>query len=157
MQRWARGDLSKPRLSDPAHRDTDLPYVCAAWRSRGPIKSGARISPYIRCGVDSVYLVAILDWFSRTLWLGNLDHAGHELLPVGIGSGTGEGKPEVSLRSGGTVTSTNSEPSGNAGILISMDGVTRVGHIFTERLWRTVKYEEVYLKDYAGVPDAWEA
>ena len=27
-------------------------------------------------------------------------------------------------------------------------------NIFTERLWRTVKYEEVYLKDYAGVPDA---
>jgi putative transposase len=42
-----------------------------------------------------------------------------------------------------------------AGILISMDGRGRaLDNIFTERLWRTVKYEEVYLNDYGGVPDA---
>ena len=42
-----------------------------------------------------------------------------------------------------------------AGVLISMDGRGRaMDNIFTERLWRSLKYEEVYLKDYAGVPDA---
>ena len=41
------------------------------------------------------------------------------------------------------------------GIHVSMDGRGRVfDNIFIERLWRTVKYEEVYLKDYAGVQDA---
>jgi len=40
-------------------------------------------------------------------------------------------------------------------IAISMDGAGRVfDNIFIERLWRSVKYEEVYLKDYAAVPDA---
>jgi len=42
-----------------------------------------------------------------------------------------------------------------AGVRISMDGRGRVfDNIFVERLWRTVKYEEVYLKDYATVPEA---
>src|SRR5207237_1978833 len=42
-----------------------------------------------------------------------------------------------------------------AGIVISMDGRGRaLDNVFTERLWRSVKYEEVYLKDYDGVPDA---
>ena len=44
-----------------------------------------------------------------------------------------------------------------AGIRISMDGRGRVyDNIFVERLWRTVKYEEVYLKDYTSVAEAWE-
>jgi len=43
----------------------------------------------------------------------------------------------------------------DARVLISMDGRGRaLDNIFTERLWRTVKYEEVYLKDYTGVLDA---
>src|SRR5207247_10409158 len=43
----------------------------------------------------------------------------------------------------------------DARVLISMDGRGRaLDNIFTERLWRTVKYEEVYLRDYTGVLDA---
>ena len=43
----------------------------------------------------------------------------------------------------------------STGVLISMDGQGRVtDNIFVERLWRRVKYEEVYLKDYASVPEA---
>jgi putative transposase len=42
-----------------------------------------------------------------------------------------------------------------AGIAISMDGRGRfMDNIFTERLWRTVKYEDVYLKDYGAVDAA---
>ena len=45
----------------------------------------------------------------------------------------------------------------SAGVAISMDGRGRaLDNVFVERLWRTVKYEEVYLKDYAGVPAAVE-
>jgi hypothetical protein len=41
----------------------------------------------------------------------------------------------------------------SAGVAISMDGRGRaLDNVFVERLWRTVKYKEVYLKDYAGVP-----
>ena len=40
------------------------------------------------------------------------------------------------------------------GILISMDGRGRaLDNVFVERLWRTVKYEDIYLKDYASVPE----
>jgi putative transposase len=43
----------------------------------------------------------------------------------------------------------------SAGVAISMDGRGRaLDNVFVERLWRSVKYEEVYLKDYAGVPAA---
>ena len=48
------------------------------------------------------------------------------------------------------------EELSKAGVAISMDGRGRVfDNIFTERLWRTVKYEEVYLKDYTDPDDAW--
>jgi putative transposase len=46
----------------------------------------------------------------------------------------------------------------NAGVQISMDGKGRAqDNIFVERLWRTVKYEEVYLRDYADGREAWKS
>ena len=103
-----------------------------------------------------MYLVAVLDWFSRYVvaWaLSNtLDttfclQALHQALQVGT--------PEISNTDQGaqftaqTFTSTLKE----ADIRISMDGRGRCfDNIFVERLWRSVKYEDIYLKEYETVP-----
>jgi putative transposase len=67
------------------------------------------------------------------------------------------GKPEI-LNSDQGTQFTSDDFTGrleNAGVAISMDGRGRVfDNIFIERLWRTVKYEEVYLRDYGSVTEA---
>ncbi len=104
-----------------------------------------------------MYLVAILDWFSRYVlaWqLSNtldcrfcLDALQQALLL---------GQPEIFNTDQGvqfTAREFTARLEGR-GIRISMDGRGRAfDNIFTERLWRTVKYEDIYIKDYASVPE----
>ena len=105
-----------------------------------------------------IYLVAVMDWYSRYLlsWKVSitLDAAFcAEALEDALTVGT----PEIfNTDQGSQFTSKNfTDVLKDHHIAISMDGKGRVfDNIFIERLWRTVKYEEVYLKDYANV---WEA
>jgi putative transposase len=99
-----------------------------------------------------IYLVAVMDWFSRYVlsWavsitmdlsfcLEALDHT------------LGVARPEIfNSDQGAQFTSLEfTERLVSAGIQISMDGRGRaLDNVFVERLWRTVKYEEVYVKDY---------
>jgi putative transposase len=102
-----------------------------------------------------VYLVAVMDWFSRyglswavsiTMEVGCCLEALEQALAVAI--------PDI-FHSDQGAQFTSVEFTARleaAGIQISMDGRGRaLDNIFVERLWRTVKYEEVYLKDY-GTP-----
>lgn len=113
---------------------------------------------YIRMRQGFVYLTAFLDWFSRyvlsfelsvTLDVDFVFEAGKRALSVGI--------PEIANSDQGVqytsqVYRTVWNPETTK---ISMDGRGRaMDNIFTERLWRTVKYEEVYLKEYETVKDA---
>lgn len=105
-----------------------------------------------------VYLVAVLDWFSRYVlsWEGSVSLDTHFCLSA-LERALGQAQPQIFNRDqGGQFTS--EEFTGRltkAGVAISMDGHGRaLDNIFVERLWRTVKYEEVYLKDYASVPQA---
>ena len=107
---------------------------------------------YIRLHGGFLYLVAVMDWFSRYVlsWavsitmdvgfcLEALDHALEMARPEVFNSD--QGAQFTSLDFTGRLAS--------AGIQISMDGRGRaLDNVFVERLWRTVKYEEVYLKDY---------
>jgi len=113
---------------------------------------------YIRLRRVFAYLVGILDWYSRYLlsWALSVDleadfcvRALEEALMLG--------NPEIFNTDQG-VQFTSEAFTGTLegrGIRISMDGRGRVfDNIFVERFWRSVKYEDVYLKDYADVPDA---
>ena len=150
----------KPRLSDPAPGHRIYPYRLRGLAITRPNQVWSTDITYIRLRRGFVYLVAILDWFSRYVvdWeisitldtsfcLSTLDRALEKATPEIFNSDQG-------------AQFTSDEFTGcleNAGILISMDGRGRaMDNIFTERLWRSVKYEEVYLKDYLGVPDALE-
>lgn len=105
-----------------------------------------------------VYLVAILDWFSRYVvdWEVSITLDTSFCLST-LDRALEKAKPEIfNSDQGSQFTSAEfTRRLEDARVLISMDGRGRaLDNIFTERLWRTVKYEEVYLKDYTGVLDA---
>jgi putative transposase len=112
----------------------------------------------IRLQGGLVYVVAILDWCSRDVW----SWAVSITMEVGFGLDAlehafGVAHPEVFHRDhGAQFTSTElTKRLETAGIRLSMDGRGRaLDHVFVERLWRTVKHEEVYLQDDATPREA---
>ncbi len=113
---------------------------------------------YIRLRAGWVYLVAVLDWYSRYVVAWALD----QTLALGFVL-----EAMASALSRATPESCNSDQGSHftspqylglltgADVRISMDGRGRaLDNVFTERLWRSVKYEEVYIKDYASPKEA---
>ena len=113
---------------------------------------------YIRLRWGFVYLVAILDWFSRYVLTWELSvTVDGQFCQDALQRALGAGRPTIfNTDQGAQFTSeTFTGLLRTAGVQISMDGRGRaLDNIFVERLWRSVKYEEVYLKDYASVTDA---
>jgi len=113
---------------------------------------------YIRLRRGFVYLVAVLDWYSRYLlsWAvsGSLEV---EFCLEALEESLAEARPEIFNTDQG-VQFTSEAFTGllaRQKIRISMDGRGRVfDNIFVERFWRTVKYEEVYVKEYADPSEA---
>jgi putative transposase len=113
---------------------------------------------YIRLRAGFIYLVAVIDWFSRYVLSWSLSNTLDtsfciEALEQALRHAKGQ-QPQIFNTDQGCQF-TSQEFTGRlaaAGISISMDGRGRaLDNIFVERLWRSVKYEEVYLKDY-GTP-----
>ena len=99
-----------------------------------------------------MYLVAVLDWYSRYIVSWELDQTLH--LPFALDAATRAlqlAKPTIWNSDQGSHFTSAAYVNllRTHGVQISMDGRGRVlDNIFTERLWRTIKYEEVYLKEY---------
>jgi len=116
---------------------------------------------YIKLAHGFIYLVAILDWYSRFVlsWkIGNTLDAGFciEALEEAL---MYYGKADIFNTGQGSQFTSNAFTKLllENGIQISMDGKGRAfDNIFTERLWRTVKYEEVYLNSYQSINEAKE-
>ena len=148
----------KPRLSRAMPEHTVYPYLLRDAVIATPDQVWCADITYIRMVQGFVYLVAIMDWFSRYVlaWeisltldkafcIAALERALTISRP-GIFN-TDQGAQFTSREFTGTLS--------HAGIRISMDGRGRVfDNIFIERLWRTVKYEEVYLHEYRTVSGA---
>lgn len=113
---------------------------------------------YIRLKGGFVYLVAILDWFSRyVLDFGISITLEADFCIEALERALTRGKPEIFNSDQGSqfTSSRHSKLLEDADVLISMDGKGRaIDNIFVERLWRSLKYEEVYLKDYETVQEA---
>jgi putative transposase len=113
---------------------------------------------YIRLHQGFVYLVAVMDWFSRYVlsWALSVTLDG-QFCCEALQQALRQGPPEIFNTDQGAQF-TSKDFTGlleEQGIQISMDGRGRaLDNVFVERLWRSVKYEEVYLKDYATVPEA---
>jgi putative transposase len=145
----------KPRLSQGNERHRKYPYLLKGVKVETPNHVWSTDITYIRLRQGFVYLVAILDWFSRYVlsWkisltmevefcLEALEMALKIDRPVIFNSD--QGSQFTSVEFTGRLQA--------EGIHISMDGRGRVfDNIFVERLWRTVKYEEVYIKSYDNV------
>ena len=112
---------------------------------------------YIRLSAGWMYLVAILDWFSRYVVAWELDQTLEiAFVLAAVDRALARVRPEIwNSDQGSHFTSPQYiERLLARDVQISMDGKGRaLDNIFTERLWRTVKYENVYLNDY-GTPRA---
>lgn len=148
----------KPNLSRPAKGHKIYPYLMRGLRIDRPNKAWCADITYIRMQEGFMYLVAVMDWHSRKVlsWaLSNTLDTGFCLraLEAAIQS---HGVPEVCNTDQGSQF-TSSEWTGalkRHGIRISMDGRGRaLDNAFVERLWRSLKYEEVYRREYQGVAD----
>ncbi len=105
-----------------------------------------------------LYLVAIMDWHSRYVVAWRLSNTLEADFCVdALKEALGQGQPEVfNIDHGSLFTSLGfTQALQELGLKISMDGNGRYNdNIFVERLWRTVKYEGVYLKAYANATEA---
>lgn len=113
---------------------------------------------YIRLSHGFVYLVAIIDWYSRYVLSWRLSNTlDSDFCVEALKDALEYGTPEIFNTDQGSQF-TSEAFTGlliRAGIQISMDGKGRaMDNVFVERLWRTVKYENVYLNSYSTIPEA---
>jgi len=152
------GIYPKPRLSanGPGHKV--YPYLLKGVTVDRPDQAWAADITYVRLAQGFIYLVAILDWYSRYVVSWELSKTlDTSFCLEALGKALRVSKPEI-FNSDQGVQFTSLDFTGRlqeAGIKVSMDGRGRVyDNIFVERLWRSVKYEEVYLHDYLTVLEA---
>jgi putative transposase len=149
----------KPRTSIPALEATIYPYLLGNLVIDRPNQVWSSDITYLPMAHGFLYLMAILDVASRKVlaWrLSNTLSADFcvEALEEALRK---YGRPEIfNTDQGSQFTSEDwTAPLKSAGVAISMDGKGRwIDNVFIERLWRSVKYEEVYLRAYANGTEA---
>ena len=148
----------KPNLSKPHLNNKIYPYLLRGVNINRSNQVWATDITYIRLNKGWVYLVAIMDWFSRYIvsWEVSTGLEANFCINA-LEKALATGRPEIfNSDQGSQFTSLDfTSKLLQKGIQISMDGKGRfIDNIFTERLWRSLKYEEVYIKDYQNVREA---
>lgn len=149
----------KPNLSKPAPGHKIYPYLMKGLTIKEPNQAWCADITYIRLDGGFVYLVAIMDWYSRKILAWELSNSMDASFCVKAL------RQAVALYGSPAVMNTDqgSQFTGDDWITvlkdhhvrISMDGKGRaIDNVFVERFWRTLKYEEVYRREYNGVSDA---
>lgn len=146
----------KPRTSTAAKDHKIYPYLLNAVVLSRPNQVWSADITYVRMAKGFMYLVAIIDWCSRYVLSWQLSNTmDPAFCLVALDMALVQGEPMIFNTDQG-VQFTSLAFTGRlerAGIAISMDGRGRaLDNIFVERLWRSVKYEDIYLKDYTTVP-----
>lgn len=150
----------KPKLSMSHPEHKIYPYLLANLNIVRPNQVWSADITYIRLRPGYLYLVAIMDWFSRYVLSWRLSNSlDVSFCLEALEEALEQGCPDIFNTDQGSQFTSN-DFTGillSKGIRISMDGRGRAfDNIFTERLWRSVKYEEVYIKDYRIYKDARE-
>jgi putative transposase len=149
----------KPRTTKPAPGHRIFPYLLRSMAIDRPNQVWAADITYVPIGRGFLYLVAVIDWASRAVLAWRLSNTMDVSFCV---SALAEalarfGKPEIFNTDQGSQF-TSAAFTGTlaaAGIRISMDGRGRwMDNVFIERLWRSLKYEDIYLKGYADGREA---
>lgn len=179
MAAWLRGQ-GRPVSRKRVRRLMRLMGIIAIYRPPNTSKPGRghKVYPYLLRGVEVnrvnqvwsadityipiahgfMYLVAIMDWYSRYVLAWRLSNTmDSDFCVDALEEALSKGRPEIfNTDQGSQFTSeTFTGILLQHGIQISMDGKGRCrDNVFVERLWRSLKYEEVYLKGYQRVPEA---
>ena len=147
-----------PSTSKPHPQHPVYPYLLRGVDIIRPNQVWSTDITYIRLPRGFVYLVAIIDWYSRKVLSWRLSNTMDTTFCVDSLEEAIKcyGVPEIFNSDQGSQFTSDAFTGLliNNGIRISMDGRGRaLDNIFVERLWRTVKYEEVYLKHYGTIQD----
>ena len=149
----------RPRTTKPEPGHKIYPYLLRGMAITRPNQVWAMDITYIPMARGFVYLAVVLDWFSRRVlsWR-RIDHDGGGILRRDAGGCFGSSRQAGHLQYRPGLAVHGSAFTGvlaNNGIAISMDGKGAWrDNVFVERLWRSVKYEEVYLRAYDSVSEA---
>ena len=151
--------LPKRRLSQPGLGDRIYPYLLRGVKVARVNQVWSADITYVRLARGFVYLVAIMDWFSRYVLAWEVSTTLDTSFCVSAleWALAGGAQPEIfNSDQGSQFTSVEfTRRLIDRSIQISMDGRGRaLDNVFVERLWRTVKYEEIYLNDYPDVETA---
>jgi putative transposase len=142
----------RPRTSQPAPGHKIYPYLLGGMKITRPNQVWAVDITYIPMARGFLYLVAIIDWYSRYVlsWrLSNTLDAG--FCVEALEEALKKGRPDIFNTDQGAQFTSEAFTGllQQHGVRISMDGKGSYNdNLFIERLWRSVKYEEVYLKAY---------
>jgi len=149
----------KPCTSKPAPGHKVFPYLLRGVSIERPNQVWACDITYVPIGAGFFYLVAIMDWASRAVLAWRLSNTMDtsfclEALEEALAR---FGKPEIFNTDQGSQFTSQAFTGAleRAGVRISMDGRGRfLDNIFIERLWRSLKHEDIYLKHYADGREA---
>lgn len=149
----------KPKTSEPHPEHVRYPYLLRGLAISRVNQVWATDITYIPMKAGFVYLVAIIDWYSRRVLSWRLSNTLDSRFCVdALEDAIGRfGQPELfNSDQGAQFTAEDfTKPLRDRGIAISMDGKGRcLDNVFVERLWRSLKYEEVYLHAYDDVAAA---
>ena len=148
----------KPRLSLPDKENRVFPYLLRDVKVERPNQVWSSDITYIRLHSGFCYLTAVMDWYSRYVLSWELSLSLDSLFCVeAMRTALLRGEPEIFNSDQGCQYTSRDFQSvfADTSVRLSMDGKGRAyDNILNERLWRTVKYEEVFLKDYATLFDA---
>lgn len=144
--------------SEPSHKK--YPYLLRGVAINHPNHVWGADITYLRLEQGWAYLMAIIDWYSRYVVAWNISPTlKSDFCITALNTALQEGHPEIFNSDQGTQFTDNdfTKILITQNVRISMDGRGRcMDNIFTERLWRTVKYENVYLKSYRNITEAKE-
>ena len=149
----------KPRTSEAAPEHTKFPYLLRHLEIVRPNQVWDSDITYIPTRQGHCYLVAVMDWYTRRVlsWRISNTMDSHFCVEAVEEAVAKFGLPEIfNTDQGSQFTDDDfTSPLLDRGVKVSMDGRGRfMDNIFVERLWRSVKCEEVYLNDYRDVADA---
>ena len=129
-------------------RDRELTHVDEVWSSD---------ITYVPMKHGFMYLTAVIDWYSRYVLSWRLSNTLEGRFCVeALDEALATGRPEIfNTDQGSQFTSREyTDRLEEAGVAVSRDGRGRaLDNVFVERLWRSVKYEDIYIKDYERVPE----
>jgi putative transposase len=151
---------AKPKLSQPEWGHQIYPYLLRDLEVTGPDQVWCSDITYVPMATGFMYLVAVMDWWSRYVlgWrLSNTMEAAFCVDAWEAALRAGRQAPLISNTDQGSQFTSPMfiDAVESAGVNVSMDGRGRwLDNRFIERLWRSVKYEDIYVQDYGGGLDA---